>query len=110
MASLAAALPLTLEELDLSENVISDEGAVALSKGMPQQLKVLKLVGKCGMLTQLEHQQCLLSAAGVAALAAALPLTLANLDLSYQDIGDEGTTALAEGLPPYLRSLKLAGK
>ena len=45
VAAIAASLPPTLEELDLSRNKIGEEGAMALAKGLPQQLKIFKVEG-----------------------------------------------------------------
>ena len=59
------------------------------------------------MLTQLV---CSLSAAGVASLAAALPLALEELNLGGNGLGDENAEALAGRLSPRLRILRLACK
>ena len=107
MAHLATALPPSLESLDLTGNVIGDEGVAALAQGMPPELKVLRLGSKDGgWLTQLG---CSFSAAGMACLAAGLPVTLEELDLCANHIGDEGVVALAARLPAGLRSLLLSG-
>ena len=47
-ALVAAGLPETLEVIDLRGNPIGDDGAMALAKGMPQQLTVLCLRGTFG--------------------------------------------------------------
>ena len=103
----AVGLPLTLETLDLSSNVIRDEVAVALANVLPQQLKVLKLRRKRGLLTKLG---CSLSAAGIASLAAALPVALERLVLSFNSIQDEGAVALVRHMPRQLKVLKLSGE
>ena len=46
LASLAPALPPTLQELELQANSIGDGGAVVLAKGMPPQLRQLGLASK----------------------------------------------------------------
>ena len=59
------------------------------------------------MLTQ---QDCSLSAAGIAAIAAVLPFTLEGLYLGDSPIGDEGAIELAKAFPPQLKRLELESK
>ena len=47
---------------------------------------------------------------GIKSLAAALPFSLAELDVGNNDIGDEGIMSLAAKLPPQLRKLELESK
>ena len=56
------------------------------------------------MLTQ---PDCSLSPAGIASLAAALPLTLKELVLRGNAIGEDGIVALAARLPPLLEELDI---
>nr|XP_061796655.1 NACHT, LRR and PYD domains-containing protein 3-like [Nerophis lumbriciformis] len=105
--SLAEALKVTpshLQELDLSKNNLSDEGVEILSKRLASPhciLKVLKL-HNCGI----THKGCI-------SLAEALKVTpshLQELDLSVNNLSDEGVEILSKRLAsPHciLKVLKL---
>ena len=107
IASLAAVLPPTLEEFDVRGNLIGNQGADALAKGIPQKLKSLNLRCKCDMLTQLV---CSLSASGLVSLVSTLPLTLEEFHFGQNVIEDEGAVALARGMPQQLKRLVLTGR
>nr|XP_061796495.1 NLR family CARD domain-containing protein 3-like [Nerophis lumbriciformis] len=93
--SLAEALKLKLphlQELDLSENNLTDEGVQILSKGLASSHCILKF---------LRLQCCGITKRGCVSLAKALKLNLSHLqvlDLSDNDLFDDGVKSLFQGL------------
>ncbi|XP_057709723.1 NACHT, LRR and PYD domains-containing protein 12-like [Corythoichthys intestinalis] len=93
--SLAEALKLNnsyLQEFDLSENKLLDEGINILSKGLASPHCILKL---------LKLSDCGITSIGCVSLAETLkinPSQLQELDLSYNDLSDEGVKILSKGL------------
>ncbi|XP_051911993.1 NLR family CARD domain-containing protein 3-like [Hippocampus zosterae] len=80
--------PSNLRELDLSDNDLYDRGAELLSAGLAKSHCVLRVLRLSG---------CLVATAGCAALAEALVLNgghLRELDLSYNDPGEQGKRLL----------------
>nr|XP_061796637.1 NACHT, LRR and PYD domains-containing protein 12-like [Nerophis lumbriciformis] len=106
--SLAEALKLTpshLQELNLSFNGLSDEGVEILSKGLASPHCILKVI---------ELRKCLITKRGCVSLAEALKLNPSHhqeLDLSYNNLSDEGVEILSKGLASprcILKVLKLS--
>ncbi|XP_061133287.1 NACHT, LRR and PYD domains-containing protein 3-like isoform X2 [Syngnathus typhle] len=83
--------PSSLRELDLSFNNLHDHGLEALATGLAKPQCTLQILG-------LEY--CKLSKKSCEALASVLssPGSLSNLDLSKNDLCDDGLEALAAGL------------
>ena len=80
-----------LNKLELSDNNIEDEGAIALGKALKKNKS----------LTELMLNTCNIGPNGVIALAAALSestAVLKKLALSYNNIGDKGATAIGNAL------------
>ncbi|XP_057709859.1 NACHT, LRR and PYD domains-containing protein 12-like [Corythoichthys intestinalis] len=81
-----------LQELDLNGNKLSDEGVEILSKGLSSPNCILKV---------LHLRKCLVTKRGCVSLAEALKLNtshLQELDLSLNDLSDEGVEILSKGL------------
>ncbi|XP_057691049.1 NACHT, LRR and PYD domains-containing protein 12-like isoform X4 [Corythoichthys intestinalis] len=81
-----------LQELDLNGNKLSDEGVEILSKGLSSPNCILKV---------LHLRKCLVTKRGCVSLAEAFKLNtshLQELDLSLNDLSDEGVEILSKGL------------
>ncbi|XP_061125356.1 NACHT, LRR and PYD domains-containing protein 3-like isoform X4 [Syngnathus typhle] len=94
--------PGSLRELDLSDNDLGDDGLEALAAGLAKPhctLQVLKL------------KKCKLSKKSCEALASVLssPSSLRELDLGYNNLGDDGLEALAAGLAKPQCALQVLG-
>ncbi|XP_068506899.1 NACHT, LRR and PYD domains-containing protein 3-like isoform X4 [Syngnathus scovelli] len=81
----------TLSRLDLSENNLHDDGLEALAAGLAKPQCTLQVLRLC---------DCKLSKKSCEALASVLSSsrTLSHLDLSWNDLHDDGLEALAAGL------------
>ena len=94
-----------LQYLDLSQNSIGVDGAVAIAKGLKNAVNLQYLV--------LSWNNIGISDDGVEALAKGIKhlTSLQVLELDYNEIGDDGVAALAEGLKHLtsLQTLNLGG-
>ncbi|KAM9772479.1 NACHT, LRR and PYD domains-containing protein 12-like isoform 2-T2 [Syngnathus typhle] len=94
--------PGSLRELDLGHNDLGDDGLEALAAGLAKPQCALQVLG-------LDH--CKLSKKSCEALASVLrsPCSLRELDLSANDLGDDGMEALAAGLAKPQCTLQVLG-
>ncbi|XP_057700315.1 ribonuclease inhibitor [Corythoichthys intestinalis] len=93
--------PSHLQELGLSYNVLWDEGVEMLSKGLASPHCILKVLNLSG---------CQITKRGCVSLAEALKLNpshLQKLDLSWNNLSDEGVEILLKGLPSPHCNLKV---
>ena len=88
--SLALRVNTSLTYLDLSENLIDDEGANSLSEALRVNTSLTSLVLRCNLIGE----------EGAIFLSEALRVnsSLTSLDLSYNSIDDKGAISLAEAL------------
>lgn len=93
--SLASALPRSLRQLSLPNNLLSNEDLQILAPHLPEGLLTLDL----------GFSQ--FSAPGMASLAQHLPKSLLHLRLHGTPIGDEGLRMLSLSLPSRLKSLSI---
>ncbi|XP_037098598.1 protein NLRC5-like isoform X4 [Syngnathus acus] len=94
--------PGSLRELDLSHNDLYDDGLEALAAGLAKPQCTLQVLGL---------EQCELSKKSCEALASVLssPCSLRELELSCNDLGDDGLEALAAGLAKPQCTLEVLG-
>ncbi|XP_017292790.1 NLR family CARD domain-containing protein 3-like [Kryptolebias marmoratus] len=102
LSSIVSSQSSCLRELDLSNNDLRDSGVKLLCEGLKEKHCVLKTLSLSG---------CLITEEGCASLASALrsnPMNLKELDLSYNNPGDEGLKLLkAPDAPWKLDSLRV---
>ena len=118
----------TVSRIDLRENGLTDRGAADLVRSLPDSIRLLDLscnslgrrttaalvdlLGRAAQLVRLHLQQCSLSDANIAAIAAAVAQSkcLRLLDISHNRLGPTGAKAMAAAIRSCatLRKLNLA--